>query len=212
VELGGEQPASPPSSPPPPKIRRAAYPAVPAVMMPRPPPLPASLGKQHRQHWLVQAYRGAVADAYKGKRCFVGAKGLKARAAAELQWAAAALIDAGIPPAAWAAYSVDSWDKPGRPPLSWVWNVKRIEYQGDVWDWLDHTGAMSGSQLVGFSALPAKRALIDRYLRSGSSTAAAAQYEADYEGLLLAARHEAALMQQKLNEAAESGRYIWRGL
>jgi hypothetical protein len=170
---------------------------------------------------LLDAYRGAVAEA-EGKPCFTGARGLKPRMAAKLQRAAAALIDTGVPPQGWAAYSVDLWDKPGRPPLAWVWNVKRIEFQGDVWDWLDHHRMMSGTTVVGTTTgglRPARKAIVDRYHQGVAELARCrddaqwsetlARYEADLERLIIASRHEAALLKQKLKEDAESGRYIW---
>lgn len=101
-----------------------------AQRVPPPARLDSSRSMEERVNVLLACYRGAL-SARMGKRSGVFLRGSvkKSRYWGALCGAVKALEEHDIPPAAWAAWSVDVWhareDKKA-PPLTWVWGAKRI--------------------------------------------------------------------------------------
>jgi hypothetical protein len=109
--------------------------AVPPAYVPNPPQLDATKPEREQVEVLLRAYRGAVESRYKG-RCWVLARGelTASKLYPGLVATARVLIENEIAPAAWAAFSVDVWQRHGDerlakkpPPLRWVYSARRVE-------------------------------------------------------------------------------------
>lgn len=124
--------------PPPGKMGVPLYPGptvCPPAMIPGPPLLPDEIDDLDAADWLAKAFRGAVASRYK-KRCWSLGSRDKLKKSKHLKLlveAAGLLREYGVPPAAWAAFSVDQWRRnemgKGQPRPNWVFSIKRIEDQ-----------------------------------------------------------------------------------
>lgn len=200
------------------------------------PPLIGPLSAREKVKLLVRTYSEAVRALYKtpvfvnppAKLVFDVLSGSKVKMpdystpwSVPLLQAADALVEHEIPPAAWAAFSIDAWreyapDGQGeRPPrLKWVWSAKRIE---ERFEWfLSEENVYMGRRAV-FG--PKHRALLDRYHEMTSEIARTRGNEREiagqyfpgetYRRMLDAALAEVQETQQRLDADAKEGVWLW---
>lgn len=173
---------------------------------------------------LVRAYRGAVQSRYNVKSgAFRQNNVATSKYAKALAEAARKLIEYDIPPASWAAFSLDVWRKYSgekasakKPPaLQWVFAAKRIE-ERHGWYKRESSSYTGGRVLFSKSA----KELMTRYqsmrlelLHSEDSPGAVvARHFPDgcYERLLRTAREEAQAERRSLSAALARGEWLWR--
>jgi hypothetical protein len=190
------------------------------ALVPDPPLLDASLSEVARVWKLVRAYR-AVVEAKCGERCFAFARGDVRRSSLYRGMAngAAALIEHGIAPIAWAAWTTDVWQRDGNrsaPPVPLVWGAKRIaERRG--WFRRESLTYMGGRAVFG----PKLRELIRRWhalagalIRADEPSGGAALVErwfpgTRYDDLVREAKVESARKNAELRARAEDGEWLW---
>lgn len=126
---------------------------VPLCVVPNPPALDPSGSEEVWAETLARAYRGAAESRF-GVRSFVLARGdiRRSKLYGTLVACARALVRHEIPPAAWAAFSMDVWKRYGNgkaklkpPPVRWVFTEKRVE---DRKGWYRAEGGASGGQII----------------------------------------------------------------
>lgn len=172
---------------------------------------------------LVRAYRGAVQSRYKVRSgAFRQNNIATSKYAKGLVEAAKKLLEHDIPPAAWAAFSLDVWRKYGEgkgsekpPALQWVFAAKRIEERRG-WYKAESSSYTGGRVLFGKSA----KELFERYqqMRVGllctelPVAQVVAQHFPDglYDRLLRRAREEAQAERTRLKAALAQGEWLWR--
>lgn len=188
--------------------------------VPPPPLLDPTASERSWALALVRAYRGAVSSRTK-KACFVLAKGdiTASRYYPMLLSGARKLIEHKLPPAAWAAWSVDVWRSRGEkdaPPLAYVWGAKRIEERRG---WFRHEAASyeGGMALYGRAhrTLLAKwNAMAAELMRvvdpaDGPKVVERHFPGRSYDALVEAARREAVATNGELQARLESGEWLW---
>ena len=140
--------------PPYPSVGLIGVPKVPA-----PPKLDEGLTDEQCVKKLGEAYRGAYESRY-GKRCYVMTRGSvkKSKFYKALVSASHFIRDNEIPPASWAAFSLDCWISFGEknegsnkkpPPVNWVFSMKRLEERAG---WFDREASSYGGGRLLFTA------------------------------------------------------------
>jgi hypothetical protein len=192
------------------------------VTTPDPPLLPADAGDRECAQLLVRAWVGAAFDRF-GKRLWTGGDVTTRRDYSTLVKAADLMRKEQIPPAAWAAFSMDYWRKytpkgcdPTEPPAArWVYAGKRLAERAGWFksEWCQYRGGRI--QLGGTHA-----ELLRRYtrlmllVRQGVAVpdAVAQTFPPpadDYETLAAQASYENRKTQTALREAAARGEWLW---
>ena len=127
--------------------------------VPAPPKLSEGLTDEQCVKKLGEAYRGAYESRY-GKRCYVMTRGSVKRSKfyKALVSASHFMRDNEIPPASWAAFSLDCWISFGErnegsnnkpPPVNWVFSIKRLEERAG---WFDREASSYGGGRLLFTA------------------------------------------------------------
>lgn len=199
--------------------------SVPPAVIPNPPLIDPKASDKDLAMTLIRAYRGAVDSRY-GGRCMVHASGdiTRSKNFKALVDAGKALIDHEIPPAAWAAFSVDTWRKYSHealakkpPPVTWAMNAKRINDRRG-WFRAESDNYTGGRVIYG----NAHQDLIKRYdLMRREARAALADGrpvsevverhfpDGMFQRLVDQARREAVENQQRLRHLVQRGEWLW---
>lgn len=188
-------------------------------MTPAPPRLDLSIGDAAILELLVQSYRAAVENRTK-KRCSAFRdRGSIQRHPKKAQFLAAArlLVEWDIAPAAWAAFACDVWrrfDKPGAPPIGFVFSVGLVTRQKE-WFGRRQVDYIGGQVLMG----PKVRALCERF--ELMRLEAMSSYEPTkrvfsrwfpsglYERMLAEAQDESTRSRAEIKRAVSEGYYPW---
>lgn len=214
------------------EVPRWASDVVPPCKIPDPPELDPKTSARRRAHLLAAAYRGAIRTRFGDvpQACVLLSGDItRARPYGTLLGAAEALVEHEIPPAAWALWSVDvklghSDDETKPPPITWVFNRKRIE-ANHGWFW--GTKGPIGGRVV---TTPSYRELTRRFEAMQRDLLARWDHEpyvaADqpevvrpiiakhfpgdsFAELCERARGEAAARRAELKTAARRGEWLW---
>lgn len=196
----------------------------PSATVPSAPLLPDDLKGLEAAAHLAKIYRAAISKKYK-ERCGVLAKRgqlAKSRVRPRLEEAAEILWQHEVPPAAWAAWSIEVWRSykigKGKAPLSWVYSPNRIE---EHLGWFQSEGARHCAPRAIYSRVA--KDFIERYQvmrltlvqRQAITPAEVAEVVQmffpgnDYERWSQAARKAAASDQELINRAVARGEYVW---
>jgi len=186
--------------------------------VPEPPRIDPELAPVDRAAALMRAFRTTITARYKFPCMTLANRDLSVQKEyPDLVKSAALLVELGIPPIAWVAWSVDQWrqfaagSKP--PSVRWVFSPARIEkWHG----WFNNE--QSGYRGGGLITVPAARELYLRFeqmkfalIRGASQADAIAEHlpRAEYERLVALARVQSAEIQLNLNRRLQAGHWLW---
>jgi len=225
VMLGGNGPSGP-RPPPPGHGGVPAFPG-PSVLTPATVPYPPRLGPDEDDLALakavMRAYWGACESRFKKRSWVLRQPGALAasKQLKSLVAGAKVLREKEIPPASWAAFSVDVWrrfdKKDTPPPLAWVFSPKRME-EREGW-YREEAGTYGGRAVFP----PAAKELLMRYMAMRRALVLEqVQTEDDvarvmhkylpgdaYDFLVAKARIQSKAEQDRLNGAVRRGEWLW---
>ena len=223
--MGGNGPQGP--RPPPPGhggVPPFPGPSVlPPAVVPYPPKLDPDESDLGLAKAVLKAYWGACESRFKKRSWVLRQPGALAasKQLKSLVAGAKVLLEKGIPPASWAAFSVDVWRKYDKkstpPPLAWVFSPNRME-EREGW-YREEAGGYGGRAV--FS--PAAKELLLRYMAMSRALVLEQVQDEDdvarvmhkylpgdaYEFLVAKARIQSKEEQDRLNGAAKRGAWLW---